>query len=85
MTVAEVAKKYKVKQDTLARALKRLFPAEYYDLGRYARLDEDWEGAVGYFEKALSAAEPAGKLPERSSPSRLSRIARRHPYKRPRR
>ena len=25
MTVAEVAKKYKVKQDTLARALKRLF------------------------------------------------------------
>lgn len=33
---------------------------EYYDLGRYARLDEDWEGAVGYFEKALSAAERAG-------------------------
>ena len=37
-----------------------LSPAEYYDLGRYARLDEDWEGAVGYFEKALSAAEVAG-------------------------
>ena len=29
-----------------------LSPAQYYDLGRYARLDEDWEGAIGYFEKA---------------------------------
>jgi tetratricopeptide (TPR) repeat protein len=37
-----------------------LSPAEYYDLGRYARLDEDWEGAIGYFEKSLSAAERAG-------------------------
>ena len=37
-----------------------LSAGEYYDLGRYARLDEDWEGAVGYFEKALSAAEVAG-------------------------
>ena len=37
-----------------------LSPAEYYDLGRYARLDEDWEGAVCYFEKSLSAAERAG-------------------------
>ena len=37
-----------------------LSAGEYYDLGRYARLDEDWEGAVGYFEKALSAAERAG-------------------------
>ncbi len=37
-----------------------LSAGEYYDLGRYARLDEDWEGAIGYFEKALSAAEVAG-------------------------
>ena len=37
-----------------------LSAGEYYDLGRYARLDEDWEGAIGYFEKALSAAERAG-------------------------
>ncbi len=37
-----------------------LSPAQYYDLGRYARLDKDWEGAIGYFEKALSAAERAG-------------------------
>ena len=37
-----------------------LTPAEYYNLGRYARLDGDWSAAVGYFEKALDAAEWAG-------------------------
>ena len=37
-----------------------LSPAEYYDLGRYARLDGDWSVAVGYFEQALSAAERTG-------------------------
>lgn len=37
-----------------------LSPAEYYDLGRYARLDGDWTAAVGYFEKALSVAERIG-------------------------
>ena len=37
-----------------------LSPAEYYDLGRYARLDGDWTAAVGYFEKAMSAAERIG-------------------------
>lgn len=37
-----------------------LSPAEYYDLGRYARLDGDWSAAVGYFEQALDAAEWAG-------------------------
>ena len=37
-----------------------LTPAEYYDLGRYARLDGDWSAAVGYFEKALSVAERIG-------------------------
>lgn len=37
-----------------------LSPSEYYDLGRYARLDGDWNAAIGYFEKALSAAERAG-------------------------
>ena len=36
-----------------------LSPAQYYDQGRYARLDEDWEGAVCYFEQALHAAERA--------------------------
>ncbi len=45
---------------TLRDREEALTPAEYYDLGRYARLDEDWEGAIGYFEKALSAAERAG-------------------------
>ena len=37
-----------------------LSPARYYDQGRYARLDQDWEGAVCYFEQALHAAERAG-------------------------
>ena len=37
-----------------------LSPAEYYDLGRYARLDGDWNAAVGYFEKALFVAERIG-------------------------
>ncbi len=37
-----------------------LSPAEYYDLGRYARLEGDWNAAVGYFEKALSVAERIG-------------------------
>lgn len=37
-----------------------LSPAEYYDLGRYARLDGDWTAAIRYFEKALDAAEWAG-------------------------
>ena len=37
-----------------------LSPAEYYDLGRYARLDGDWNAAVGYFEKALSVAALLG-------------------------
>ncbi len=37
-----------------------LSPAEYYDFGRYARLEGDWNAAVGYFEKALSVAERIG-------------------------
>jgi len=37
-----------------------LSSAEYYNLGRYACQDEDWGGAIGFFEKSLSVALMTG-------------------------